>query len=146
MSLTKIEAQFILDSIPKLRERVKVKTRAIARWADRPKPQCRYRVDGDGTNTAPENCCFVGVLIPPDKYSYDFEGKVAHNDELGIALIGCRPSPTFLQIMDTLQGIHDSAINDSEIKKWDGPFEWWVNWATGLAHNALSGQQENNHV
>lgn len=140
MPLTKIEAQFILDSIPKLKERVKVESRALLKWGDVTSPQCRYRVDGDANNTAPENCCFVGVLIPPDKYKRSFEGKVVFgNEELVEALIGHRSTVAFMRVLDTLQDIHDTASEvDTGMMNWHGRFEEWVNWATNMAHAALA--------
>lgn len=68
---------------------------------------CRYRVDLNPDNLAPENCCFVGILIPPDKYypELDKGGKSALSDEIK-ALFKCNLHR--LNFLHRLQVIHDN--------------------------------------
>lgn len=74
---------------------------------------CRYRVDGIGSNTEPENCCFLGVSIAPKDYSRNFEGN-------NLARIrSTLPAGNILKNADValcqeIQAVHDNKENKPE--------------------------------
>lgn len=109
-NITEEEREFLLSIMPRVKERAKTKVRATDYHGD-----CVYRADGDGANTAPENCCFIGALIPPDKYSIAKEGELGDHDSI-IEAIGYKqqPTPHFRRILIKLQNIHDG----------DDPIRW----------------------
>lgn len=53
---------------PKIIERSKFPVKA-AILLEGERDVCQYRVDANPDNTAPENCCFIGVCITPKEYS-----------------------------------------------------------------------------
>lgn len=116
--LTMEEVAYLESVMPKIEARVAVKARAVQL------AQCQYRVDGEGYNTLPENCCFIGVLIKPELYSSEFESKLFSelNDIISTAIGAPVPSTgSFIRIMSSLQHIHDSF----ELEKWDQEFKFW---------------------
>ncbi len=102
-SITEEEREFLLSIIPKIKERARTKVRAINNGAN-----CAYRADGEASNTKPKNCCFIGVLIPPDNYHKSLELCLGDEDAV-IYAIGymSKPSRAFRQVMSEIQTIHD---------------------------------------
>lgn len=87
---------------PKIVERAKVKEAAVDTEGT-----CRYRVDGNGNNTSPENCCFVGVLVSPDNYDLKMEGHYPESVELQFPGTFPCERPEFLEWLESIQKIHD---------------------------------------
>lgn len=59
---------------PKIETRASVPIRASIGRDSKQTSECRYRVDLDGSNIKPENCCFIGICIPPEIYYEEMEG------------------------------------------------------------------------
>lgn len=101
--LTQEEREFLLSIMPKIKKRARTKVRAINNGAN-----CAYRADGEAGNTKPNNCCFIGVLIPPDNYHKSLELCLGDEDAV-IYAIGymSKPSRAFRQVMSEIQAVHD---------------------------------------
>ena len=102
--LTQEEREFLLSIMPKIKKRARTKVRAMEKSGN-----CAYRADGEASNTKPKNCCFIGTLIPPDKYSMVKEGVLGDHDSI-IEAIGYKqkPTPHFRLVIRDLQNIHDN--------------------------------------
>lgn len=76
------------------------------RFNDDDLSECMYRVDGDGDNTDPTNCCFLGVSILPKQYrrSLEYTAPLDLQDRLPDynPIKYCRAD-----FLTGLQGIHD---------------------------------------
>lgn len=95
--------QWVDENWPKIAERVKHPVHAKDY-----KNGCFYRVDGNGNNTNPENCCFIGACIPPEKYDRSFDVR---DGDTSVGVIAPEVWPdlskmTIFALAD-LQRIHD---------------------------------------
>jgi len=89
-------------------------------------PQCKYR-GADGAK------CFIGLMIPDDKYYDSLEGGVASCDLIRMEFIGQDDTGPhsgydFSYALSKLQEIHDTPYNwgdDGEFMSW-GVLEAWA--------------------
>lgn len=138
VNMTTEEAQFLLNSMPKLKKRVRVKSKAQSLNRSTAVMTCRYRADGKGDNTALENCCFIGYLIPPENYRSKFEGaNCAKLDGLVLGLPAGKMSVEMIQFLVDLQWIHDL----SRVNEWDAEFSKWAKTVRKRAKEVLTAVQ-----
>lgn len=105
---------------PKIEARAKIPVRAQVITAPYGTVQtCRYRVDHNGKNIAPENCCFIGIVIHPDDYKADMEGT--GTSDLFPKHFDIKLSPREEDRLARLQRIHDKY----DIENWPQLVKSW---------------------
>lgn len=111
--MTQLEQfKHLLSLFPKIEERAKYQSRAVSEDAF-----CKYRVDEKADNTEPENCCFIGYLIPSDKYVPELENFTIGNPRgyLVWEILGFPREiyPSVFYYLKQIQQIHDE-INSKD--------------------------------
>lgn len=138
VNMTAEEAQFLLDSMPKLKKRARVKSKAQSLNRSTAVMMCRYRADGKGDNTALENCCFIGCLIPPENYRSKFEGHSCM--KLNGSVLGLpagKMSVEMIRFLTDLQWIHDL----DWVNEWGAEFSNWAKTVRKRAKEVLTAAQ-----